>query len=503
MEPTGILLGFSVALSPENLLYCLIGTLAGTLVGVLPGIGPLAGIAVLLPVTYGMPPIAALIMLAGVYYGSQYGGSTTSILLKLPGDSSAVVTALDGHAMAEQGRAGPALAIAAMGSFFAGTIATVLIAVAAPPLASLALRFGPADYFSLIVLGLIAAAALAHGSAIKGLGMVVMGITIGLVGIDINTGTTRFTFGQPELYEGVSLVALVIGFFGFSHIIEAIEETRHSGGHRVIPVGRLMPSRADFAAAWPAVLRGSFLGSLLGILPGGGAVLSSFSSYLLEKRISADPSRFGRGAVEGLAGPEAANNAASQTSFIPLLTLGIPPNAVIALLGGAMLLQGITPGPAVISEQPRLFWGIIASMWIGNLMLLVLNLPLIGMWVRLLQIPYRILYPAVLLFACIGVYAINNSAFDVLLAAGFGIVGYALNKLGFEPAPLILGVILGPMLEENFRRALLLSRGDPTTFLTEPISLAMLVGAVALLAALALPMVRRKRREAFTEADGA
>ena len=502
METTGILLGFSVALSPENLLYCFIGTVAGTLVGVLPGIGPLAGIAVLLPVTYGMPPIAALIMLAGVYYGSQYGGSTTSILLKLPGDSSAVVTALDGHAMAEQGRAGPALAIAALGSFFAGTIATILIAVAAPPLASLALRFGAVDYFSLIILGLIAAAALAHGSPVKGLAMVVIGIAIGLVGIDINTGTTRFTFGQPELFEGVSLVALVIGLFGFSHIIEAIEVTSREGGHRIIPVGRLMPTRSDFAAAWPAVLRGSCLGSVLGILPGGGAVLSSFSSYLLEKRISADPSRFGRGAVQGLAGPEAANNAASQTSFIPLLTLGIPPNAVIALLGGAMLLQGITPGPSVISEQPRLFWGIIASMWIGNLMLLVLNLPLIGMWVRLLQIPYRILYPAVLLFACIGVYAINNSAFDVMLAAGFGIAGYGLSKLGFEPAPLILGVILGPMLEENFRRALLLSRGDPMVFLTEPISLAMLLGAFVLLVALAVPTIRRKRKEAFTEAEG-
>ena len=498
----GLLLGFSAVLAVENLFYCFVGTLAGTLVGVLPGIGPLAGIAVLLPVTYGMDPLAALIMLAGVYYGAQYGASTTSILLRVPGDAAAVVTALDGHELARQGRAGPALALAALGSFFAGTVATLLIAIAAPPLAALALRFGPADYFSMIVLGLVASAALTHGTLVKGIAMVALGLAFGLVGIDINTGTARFTFGQPELYDGVSLVAMIIGVFGFSQIIGAIETTAR-GTRQVIPVERLMPSREDFRQAIVPAVRGATLGSFLGVLPGGGATLSSFASYTIEKKLSRRPQEFGRGAIAGLVGPESANNAAAQTSFIPLLTLGIPPNAVIALLGGAMLLQGITPGPDVISSQPRLFWGVVASMWIGNLMLLVLNLPLIGVWVRILRIPYRLLYPAVLVFASLGVYALNNSTFDVLLAAGFGVLGWLLLKLRFEPAPLVLGFILGPMLEENFRRAMLLSRGDPSVFLTEPISLGMLSVVAIMLVALLLPIVKRGKDAALVGGDDA
>jgi putative tricarboxylic transport membrane protein len=495
MDSPGIALGLSVALSPENLLYCFVGVTAGTLVGLLPGIGVLSGIALLLPLTYHLPPVASMIMLAGIYYGAQYGGSTTSILLKLPGESSTVITAIEGHALAQSGRAGPALAVAAIGSFVAGTAATVIIAFAAPPLASLALEVGSVDYFSLMVLGLVAAAALAHSSSLKGIAMVAVGLAFGLVGIDSSTGSLRFTFGEPRLYDGISLVAVVTGLFGFAHIIGAIE-TSGKEAQQVAKVGRLMPTRRDFADGWRAVLRGSLLGSLLGVLPGGGAVLSSFCSYALEKRLSKDPSRFGKGAIEGLAGPEAANNAASQTSFIPLLTLGIPPNAVIALMAGALMLQGITPGPNVISEQPELFWGLVASMWIGNLMLLVLNLPLLGVWVAVLRIPYRILYPCVLLFACVGVYAEGNSVFNVVLAAGLGFVGYMLMKLDFQPAPLVLGLILGPLLEENFRRSLVLSRGSFSIFVTEPISLVILLGLVLGLAIVAVQAVRRRRAAA-------
>ena len=489
-------MGFGVALRPLNLLYCLVGVVLGTLIGVMPGIGPVATIAMLLPVTFKLPPVAALIMLAGIYYGAQYGGSTTAILVNLPGESSAVVTCLDGYAMARQGRAGPALGIAALGSFFAGCVATLILALFAPPLAELALRFGPAEYFSLMVLGLVAAAVLAQGSLLKAMAMIFLGLLLGLVGTDVNSGTLRFTFGIPELSDGIGFVALAMGMFGFAEIVANLEAR---GGREVFTdtVQSLLPTRDDLKASWKAVLRGTGLGSVLGVLPGGGAILASFASYSLEKRVAADPSRFGKGAIEGVAGPESANNAGAQTSFIPLLTLGIPPNAVMAMMSGAMTIHGIAPGPQVISQQPELFWGVVASMWVGNLLLVVLNLPLIGIWVRLLRVPYRLLYPAILLFCCIGVYSLSNAPFDVVLTAGFGVLGYLFIKLRCEPAPLMLGFILGPLMEENLRRALRLSRGDPTVFFTRPLSLAMLLGAAILLVPIVVPAIRSTRREAF------
>ena len=497
---SNLALGFSVALTGPNLLYCLIGVLLGTLIGVLPGIGPIATIAMLLPATFTLPPVSALIMLAGIYYGAQYGGSTTAILVNIPGESSSVVTCLDGYQMARQGRAGAALAIAALGSFFAGCFATVLLAVAAPPLAEIAFKFGPAEYFSLMVLGLIAAVVLAHGSVIKAIGMILLGLVLGLVGTDVNSGMARYSFGIPELTDGIGFVTIAMGMFGFAEVIKNLENK----GEREIftkKVGSLWPNKQEFKLAWPAVLRGTFLGSLLGILPGGGAVLGSFAAYTLEKKIAKDPSRFGKGAVEGVAGPESANNAAAQTSFIPLLTLGIPPNPVMALMVGAMIIQGIQPGPQVMVERPELFWGLIVSMWIGNLMLVVLNLPMIGMWIKLLTVPYRMLYPAILVFCCIGVYSLSNAPFDVVLTALFGLVGYVLVKLDCEPAPLLLGFILGPMMEENLRRAMLLSRGDPMTFLNRGLSLTLLLIALGLLLIILAPAVRKKREEAFQEAD--
>jgi len=491
-------LGFDVALTLQNVLYCFLGVLLGTLIGVLPGIGPVATIAMLLPATFALPPVSALIMLAGIYYGAQYGGSTTAILVNLPGEASSVVTCLDGYAMARQGRAGPALAVAALGSFFAGTVATLILVLFAPPLAEIAFKFGPAEYFSLMVLGLIAAIVLARGSLIKAIGMILLGLLLGLIGADTNTGQFRFTFDLPQLADGIGFVVVAMGMFGFSEIIANIER-RASREVVMAEIISLFPTRDDLKASWKAVLRGTGIGALLGILPGGGATLGSFAAYTLEKKVAKDPSRFGNGAIEGVAGPESANNAGAQTSFIPLLTLGIPANAVMALMVGAMTIHGITPGPQVMSERPELFWGMIASMWIGNLLLVVLNLPLIGIWVKLLSVPYRILYPAILLFSCIGVYSLNNSAVDVALALGFGFLGYLFIKLDCEPAPLLLGFVLGPMMEENLRRALLLSRGDPTVFVTRPLSLALLVVATALLAIVVVPAVRRKREEAFQE----
>ncbi|NJL07099.1 MAG: tripartite tricarboxylate transporter permease [Methylacidiphilales bacterium] len=490
--------GFEAALTLTNLLYCLIGVTLGTLVGVLPGIGPVATIAMLLPATYGQEPLSALIMLAGIYYGAQYGGSTSAILVNLPGESSSVVTCLDGHAMARQGRAGAALGIVALGSFFAGTVSTLLIAAIAAPLAAVALKFGPAEYFSLMVLGLVAAVVLASGSLAKAIAMTVLGLVIGLVGTDVNSGAVRFSFGIPELADGFGFVVVSMGLFGIAEIIHNIEK----GAQRDVyaaAVSGIWPKREDFRASWKPVLRGTFLGSLLGILPGGGAVLSAFAAYTLEKKLARDPTRFGRGAIEGVAAPEAANNAGAQTSFIPLLTLGIPPNAVMALMVGAMMIHGIVPGPQVMTDKPDLFWGLIASMWIGNLMLVLLNLPLIGIWIRLLRVPYHLLYPAILVFCCIGVYSVNQSAVEVMFAAGFGILGYVFIKLRCEPAPLLLGFVLGPLMEENLRRALLLSRGDPTVFLTRPLSLALLLAALALVVMLVLPAVRQTREIAFHE----
>jgi putative tricarboxylic transport membrane protein len=491
-------LGFATAFSPYNLLYCFIGVLLGTAVGVLPGLGPVATIAMLLPITFGLPPVSALIMLAGIYYGAQYGGSTTAILINLPGESSSVVTAIDGYQMAKQGRAGPALATAALGSFFAGTVATVLLVLAAPPLAEVALQFGPAEYFSLMVLGLVASVALASGSLLKAFTMIVLGLLLGLVGSDVETGTQRFTFDMPEMADGLNFVALSMGVFGLGEILRNLEH-EHTRSVMVRHVSGLMLSKDDFKRVIGPVLRGTALGSLLGILPGGGAMLASFAAYTMEKKISPNRAQFGKGAIEGVAAPESANNAGAQTSFIPMLTLGIPSNPVMALMIGAMIIQGITPGPNVVTDEPELFWGMIVSMWVGNLMLVLLNLPLIGLWVRMLTIPYHLLFPAIIAFCCIGAFSVNNSVFDVFMMALFGVVGYALIKLDFEPAPLLLGFVLGPMLEENLRRAMLLSRGSPMVFITHPLSLGLLLVAAALLLVVVLPTVRSKREEAFSE----
>jgi putative tricarboxylic transport membrane protein len=491
-------LGFGVALQWVNLLYCLIGVLLGTLIGVLPGIGPTATIAMLLPVTFGLSPITAMIMLAGIYYGAQYGGSTTSILVNIPGEASSVVTCLDGYQMARQGRAGPALATAAIGSFFAGCVSTVAVAMFAPPLAGIALKFGPAEYFALMVFGLVAATVLAHGSLLKAIAMVLLGLLLGLVGTDVSSGMMRFTFGIYELADGIGFVGLAMGLFGIAEIISNLEL---KGSREVFTenVGRLMPSREDFRRMWKPILRGTAFGSALGVLPGGGALLASFASYALEKKFSGHGDEFGTGAIEGVAGPESANNAGAQTSFIPLLTLGIPSNVVMALMIGALMIQGIIPGPRVMTEKPELFWGLITSMWIGNLMLVILNLPLIGIWIKLLAVPYRILYPSILVFMAIGVFSLSNSPFDVLLMALFGILGVVFVKLECEPAPLILGFILGPMMEENLRRALLLAHGDPTVLVTKPISAGFLIAAVILLGIVLAPAIRKKREEVFVE----
>ena len=492
-------LGFATAFTLQNLFYCFIGVLLGTLIGVLPGIGPIATIAMLLPITYVLPPVSALIMLAGIYYGAQYGGSTTAILVNLPGESSSVVTCLDGYQMARKGRAGAALAIAGLGSFFAGTVATLILAAFAPVLSELAFKFGPAEYFSLMVLGLVGAVVLASGSLTKALAMIVLGLIIGLIGTDVNSGAQRFTFEIPELSDGIGFVIIAMGVFGFAEIISNLEQKEHREVF-TSKVGSLMPNKEEFKRAAPAALRGTALGSILGVLPGGGALLSAFASYTLEKKLSKHPEEFGKGAPEGVAGPESANNAGAQTSFIPLLTLGIPPNAVMALMVGAMTIHNIQPGPQVMTSNPALFWGLIASMWIGNLMLIVLNLPLIGIWIKLLSVPYRVLYPAILLFCCVGVYSLNNNVFEVALTVLFGVVGWLFIKLKCEPAPLLLGFILGPLMEENLRRALLLSRGDWSTFVTRPLSLGLLVAAVLLVVIVLSPAISKKRHEAFEEA---
>ena len=495
-----LMLGFSVAFTPENLLYAFLGCLLGTLVGVLPGLGPVPTIAMLLPITYVLPPVAGLIMLAGIYYGTQYGGSTTAILVNLPGETSAVVTVLDGHQMARNGRAGAALSLAAVGSFFAGSVSTLLLAAFAPPLAEVAFAFGPAEYFSLMVLGLIGAVVLASGSLPKAICMILLGLLLGMVGTDVNSGVARYDFGIPELQDGIDFAVVAMGVFGLAEIMANLElkEQRVEISDKM---GSLYPSRQEIREAAPAILRGTALGSALGILPGGGSVLSAFASYTLEKKISKNPERFGKGHPAGLAGPESANNAGAQTSFIPLLTLGIPGNAVMALMVGAMTIHNIQPGPQVMSSHPELFWGLIASMWIGNLMLVVLNLPLVGIWVKLLKVPYRMLFPAILVFCTIGVYSLNYNTFDIFMFAAFGIVGYLWSKLGCEGAPLLLGLVLGPMMEENFRRALLLSRGDFSSFVTRPLSASLLGAAAVLLVLVALPALRKKRDEAFVDAD--
>ena len=491
-------LGFGVALSVQNLFYCFAGVLLGTLIGVLPGIGSVAAIAMLLPITFTLSPISALIMLAGIYYGAQYGGSTTSILVNIPGEAASVITCLDGYQMARQGRAGPALGISAIGSFIAGCFATVVIALFAPPLAEVALKFGPAEYTSLMILGLVGAVVLAHGSVLKAITMVILGLLLGLVGTDVNSGVARYNFGIAELSDGISFVGIAMGVFGFAEIISNLEQK----GKREVFLKRvknLLPSWQDMKDCSGAITRGTLLGSALGILPGGGGLLASFAAYALEKKLSWNSANFGKGAIQGVAAPESANNAGAQTSFIPLLTLGIPSNPVMALMIGAMMIQGIAPGPQVMTERPQLFWGMIASMWVGNLMLVVLNLPMIGMWIKLLTVPYRLLYPSIVLFMCVGIYSLSNSPFDVMVVALFGVLGYVFRKLECEPAPLILGFILGPLMEENLRRAMLLSRGDPLVFFQRPISAAMLAIAIFLLVITLAPGIRKKREEAFVE----
>src|SRR3954464_9675738 len=494
-------LGFGVAFTPINLLYAFIGCLLGTLIGVLPGIGPVATIAMLLPATYALPPVSALIMLAGIYYGAQYGGSTTAILVNLPGESSSVVTVIDGYQMARQGRAGPALAAAGLGSFFAGCVGTLILAAFAAPLTEVAFKFGPAEYFSLMILGLIGAVVLASGSLIKAVAMIILGLLLGLVGTDVNSGVARFSFDIPELTDGIGFIVIAMGVFGYGEIIQNLSTSSDDREVFTAEVEGLFPTKEDFRNMVPAVLRGTALGSALGILPGGGALLSAFAAYTIEKKTKLRPGEvpFGKGNIRGVAAPESANNAGSQTSFIPLLTLGIPPNAVMALMVGAMTIHNIQPGPQVMTSNPQLFWGLIASMWIGNFMLVVLNLPMIGIWIKLLTVPYRMLYPAILLFCSIGVYTVNNTSFDVMQTAFFGLLGVIFMKLECEPAPLLLGFVLGPMMEENLRRALLLSRGDPLVFATRPISLTLLVLSAALIVIVAAPGIAKKREEAFQE----
>jgi len=496
---SNLALGLSVAVTPWNILYCFVGVTLGTLIGILPGIGPIATMAMLLPATYAFEPTSALIMLAGIYYGAQYGGSTSAILLRLPGEASAVVATLDGYVMAQKGKAGIALAIAAIGSFIAGTIGTIILAGFAPVLASLAVTFGASEYFALMVVGLVAAIVLSSGPLLKSMGMLMLGLLFGLVGADINSGIDRFTFNLPQLSGGVSFVVVALGLFGITEILSNLE--RAGEDRRLVSekIGRIWPRWPELRQVLPAILRGSGLGSLLGILPGGGVTMAAFASYTMEKRIAAEPERFGNGAPEGLAGPESANNSAAQTSFIPLLTLGIPSNGVMAMMMSAMLIHNIQPGPQIITSQPNLFWGLIASMWVGNLMLVILNLPMIGLWVRLLFVPYRLLYPAILLFCCIGLYSVQNNVADIYLAVICAVLGYVFVKLRCDPVPFLLAFIIGPMLEENFRRAMLLARGDFTALLTRPLTATMLLLAVGLLALAVLPRVRRTRKVAFEE----
>ena len=497
----GLLLGLSTATTLSNFAYCFLGVFLGTAVGVLPGLGPIATISMLLPFTFGLPVDTALIMLAGIFYGSQYGGSTTAILMNLPGEASSVVTTLDGHAMAKQGKAGRALAAAAIGSFFAGTVGTLFIAVAGPLLASMALTFGPAEYFSLIVLGLVTSMVLTSGSLLTALGMALFGMMLGMVGTDVNSGFARYTLGgSPNLLDGLDFVVIATGIFGLGDVLANLqnEHTRSAG---VAPVSRLFPTREDWRRMTAPIMRGTGIGVLLGILPGAGVLLASFASYALEKKVSRHPEQFGKGAIEGVAAPEAANNAAAQTCFIPMLTLGLPGTATMALMIGALVVQGIQPGPEMLTQQPTLFWGLVVSMWIGNLLLLLLNLPLVGMWAKLISVPYRFLFPLICVFMAIGVYSINNNVFDVYMMALFGVLGFFFRKVGAEPAPLILALILGPMAEEYLRRTLLISHGDATVFFTSPVSLGILVVTVLLLLSILSPNFRKVRKEGLQEAD--
>jgi putative tricarboxylic transport membrane protein len=489
-----ILYGFQVTFQPINLLFCGIGVLVGTLVGVLPGIGPAGAMALLLPATFQFPPTSTVILLAGIYYGVQYGGSTTSILVRIPGEASSIITCIDGYEMARQGRAGPALGIAAMGSFIAGTIANLGLMLVAVPLARAALKLGPPEYFALMCAGLVIVTYLGQKSVLKAIMMALLGIILGSVGLDLITGLPRFTFGVNELTDGIHIVPLVMGLFGISEILENLEGSLQ----RVVfktRIGNLWPSLKDWAVAKWAIVRGSVIGFVLGILPGGGAVISPFVAYAVEKKISKNPEKFGKGAIEGVASPESANNAAAGASLIPLLSLGIPPNPIMAIFFSALIIHGIQPGPLLIREHPDLFWGLVASLYLGNGLLLVLNLPLIGLWVKVLQIPYRILFPLILLFCLIGAYSMNNVVFDVYVMIFFGIVGYTMRKFGYEGAPLILAFVLGPMMENALRQSLLISQGSFLIFVTRPISSIALGIAFLLLLSTILPYFRKGRRE--------
>lgn len=489
-------IGFGVALTYQNLIYALTGCLLGTLIGVLPGIGPLATIAMLLPATYAMPPLSALIMLAGIYYGAQYGGSTTAILMNLPGESSSVATTIDGYQMAKQGRAGPALSAAAIGSFIAGCIGTLLIAAFAKPLTELVFAFGPSEYFALMLFGLISALVLSTGSLINSLGMAIIGLLLGLVGTDVNSGVSRFTMNVLELTDGIGFIAVAMGVFGYAEIINNLGYKNSSNTVPADKVAGLFPSKENWKRMLPAIVRGSGIGSVLGVLPGGGALLASFASYTVEKKIAHKDGEvpMGSGNIRGVAGPESANNAGAQTSFIPMLALGIPSNAVMALMIGAMTIHNIQPGPQVITGNPQLFWGLIASMWIGNLMLLILNLPLVGIWVKLLSVPYRWLFPSILLFCVVGIYTINNNIFDIWLVTIFGILGYLFLKLRCDPTPMLLGFILGPLMEENLRRTLLLFEGNWSVFVDRPISLTLILLSVGVLLAVLLPGIKSLKK---------
>ena len=496
-----LILGFTVALSLQNIIYCFVGVFVGTAIGVLPGIGPLVTIAMLLPITFSLPPIPALIMLSGIYYGSQYGGSTTSILMNLPGETASVVTCLDGYQMAKQGRAGPALAIAAVGSFFAGCVGTLLIALFGPPLAEVALKFGAPEYFALMAMALVAAASLSSGDMTKSLAMVVLGLLLGIIGTDVNSGMARYSFGISELSDGIGFTVVAVGLFAVSEIVKNLE-VKEQAAVFTSKITGLMPTIKDLKDSFWPIMRGTGIGAFFGTLPGTGPAISAFSAYMVEKKMAKDPSRFGKGAIEGVAAPEAANNAAAQCAFIPTLTLGIPGSGTMALMLGALTIQGIAPGPQVMTSKPDLFWGLIASMWLGNFMLVVLNLPLVGMWVQLLKVPYRWLFPSIIMFCAIGNYSINNSAMDLYLVAIMGVMGYVLMKLDCPPAPLILGYVLGPLMEENLRRAMLISRGDPTVFFTRPISGTFMVITIVLLVLMVIPSIRKKKQEAYAGGGG-
>ena len=493
----GLLLGLQTAMQPEILLYCFIGVFLGTLIGVLPGIGALAAISLLLPITFHLEPVAAIVMLAGVYYGAQYGGSTAAILLNLPGTPSSAVACLDGYPMAKQGRAGVALFMTTVASFIGSMLGIMALVAFAPGIAEIGLLFGAAEYFSIMLLGLIAAATLAAGSPIKGLAMVLFGLLLGTVGTDVNSGVPRFDFEIPELMDAISLVALAMALFGIAELISSVNLKRDGEVKEKITLRSMLPSREDVRQSVRPMLRGSGIGGFMGALPGAGPSIAAFMSYAVEKKVAKDPSRFGKGAIEGVTAPESANNAAAQTAFVPTLSLGIPGDAVMALMLGALIIHGIQPGPMLMTAQPELFWGLIVSFAIGNVMLVILNLPLVNIWVSILRIPYHVLYPAILVFICLGVYSVNNNTFDVYMTAVLGVLGYILLKLRFEPAPLLLGFVLGPMMEENLRRAMLLSRGDPSTFIERPISAVVLGLCAALLLWTAYAALKRglKRQE--------